>query len=462
MSGLVDALAAAGCRARMVERIRRLHPGLPGPVIAALGRVPRHQFAPGSPLEVAYDPFEVVQLLRDETGATVSSVSAPSIQAIMLDQLDVRPGMRVLEVGSGGYDAALLSELVGPTGLVVTMDIDRRVTDRARTCLAATGYDYVIVLDGEAAHGAPDHAPFDRVLVTVGVYEVAGAWADQLTAGGRIVAPLELRAVTRSVVLTPGDGGVLQVSDAQTCGFVPMRGVLGASGAPVRVEVDDEGSLVSAPLGHPGVDPDGLRAAVDAGPQIVDTGVHLERIDETLESLDLLMDLALPESAFLGVTPQVRDAGEMFPGLWTAYRSVTAVGGSLAVLAGDGPAPVGQPCDLVVLAYGPHGSDLARGQADIVQAWDAAGRPHPLPGDLRVRWGPGAPTAGAVPLRTRDVPVVPAAPAVPDELALSDLATGTSALPDRAKRSGRTVVRSGILGRSTVLVRGATRIEADL
>jgi protein-L-isoaspartate(D-aspartate) O-methyltransferase len=429
MSGVVDPLAAAGCRSRMVERIRRVHPGLPDPVAAALSRVPRHRFAPGSPLEVAYNPFEAVQLLQDDAGETVSSVSAPSIQAIMLDQLDVRPGLRVLEVGSGGYNAALLAELVGPTGLVVTMDIDRRVTDRARTCLAATGYDQVIVLDGDAACGAPDHAPFDRVLVTAGVYEVAGAWAEQLTAGGRIVAPLELRAVTRSVVLTQGDAGVLHVSDPQTCGFVPMRGVLGASGAQVRVEVDDEGSLLIVPVSHPGVDPDALRAAVAAGPQLVATGVHLEQIDEAVESLALLMDLALPESAFLGVTPQVRDAGETFPGLWTAYRSVTAVGGSLAVLAGDELLPVGQPRDLVVLAYGPQGPDLALAQAEIVRAWDAAGRPHPLPGDLRVSLDPEDSTALH-------------APAVP------------------GSTPGGT--RSGILARSTVIVHGATRLKADL
>lgn len=69
---------------------------------AAMRKVPRHEFAPGTPLEKAYDTYAAVITKTDEHGVQLSSVSAPQIQAMMLEQARVRPGMRVLEIGSGG------------------------------------------------------------------------------------------------------------------------------------------------------------------------------------------------------------------------------------------------------------------------------------------------------------------------------------------------------------------------
>lgn len=77
---------------------------------------------------------------RDEHGIPISSVSASQIQAMMLEQARLRPGMRVLEMGSGGYNSALIAELVGDEGEVVTVDIDADVVGRARACRVAAGY----------------------------------------------------------------------------------------------------------------------------------------------------------------------------------------------------------------------------------------------------------------------------------------------------------------------------------
>src|SRR5690349_9324275 len=99
---------------------------------AVMRKVPRHEFTPtDTPLTKAYDTYAAVITKTDEHGVQLSSVSAPQIQAMMLEQAQVKPGMRVLEIGSGGLNAAYLAELVGEDGEVVTVDIDPVVTDRA-------------------------------------------------------------------------------------------------------------------------------------------------------------------------------------------------------------------------------------------------------------------------------------------------------------------------------------------
>src|SRR5690606_28134946 len=106
----------------------------------------------------------------------LSSVSMPTVVAIMLGQLDPQPGDNVLEIGAGaGYNAALLAELVGPTGAVTTVDIDPDVTAHARSALTATGYDHVRVITADGALGAPEHAPFDKIIVTVGPWDLPPA-----------------------------------------------------------------------------------------------------------------------------------------------------------------------------------------------------------------------------------------------------------------------------------------------
>lgn len=141
-------------------------------VETAFRRVPRERFAPaGTPLETVYNADDAVPTKTDQYGVVISSVSAPFIQAQMIEQAAIEPGMSVLEIGSGGYNAALLAEVVGPDGLVVSMDIDKDVIDRAEAALAEAGYsDRVRVVLGDAGHGVPDVEHFDRIVVTVGSY----------------------------------------------------------------------------------------------------------------------------------------------------------------------------------------------------------------------------------------------------------------------------------------------------
>src|SRR4051794_14787017 len=123
-------------------------------VEAALRAVPRHLFTPDAPVVDAYRADQAV-ITKRRGDEAVSSVSAPWLIAEMLGQAADAVdggllGRHVLEIGSGGYNAALLRELVGPSGSVTTVDIDRDVTDRATACLAAAGYDDVTVVCADA------------------------------------------------------------------------------------------------------------------------------------------------------------------------------------------------------------------------------------------------------------------------------------------------------------------------
>ena len=106
-------------------------------VAAAMEAVPREVFVPGVPLAEVYRPSDAIVTKRVD-GVSVSSASAPEVVAVMLEQLDPRPGDRVLEIGAGtGYNAALLAHLVGETGQVVTLDIDADLVEGAREHLSA-------------------------------------------------------------------------------------------------------------------------------------------------------------------------------------------------------------------------------------------------------------------------------------------------------------------------------------
>jgi protein-L-isoaspartate(D-aspartate) O-methyltransferase len=193
-------------------------------VEAAFRTVPRHLFTPGASLETAYAD-DVVRTNFDQHGAVTSSVSAPWLQATMLRQGGVGAGMRCLEVGSGGYNAALLAELVGRDGAVTTIDIDPAVTDRAAACLDAAGYSTrVTVAQADAEQGAPGGGPFDVIIVTVGAWDIPAALLNQLAADGMIVVPLRLNGVTRSIAFRR-IGDHLESTSAEVCGFVPIQGI---------------------------------------------------------------------------------------------------------------------------------------------------------------------------------------------------------------------------------------------
>lgn len=200
------------------------------PVAEGFRVVPRHVFLPGVAPTTAYTD-EAIPTKWAPDGRAISSSSQPSIMAIMLEQLSVEPGHRVLEIGAGtGYNAALLAHLVGESGAVTTVDIDQDLVDRARDHLAAGGFTSVQVVCADGSGGYAEGAPYDRIILTVGADEVAPAWVDQLAPGGRLVLPLSVEEGQRSVALE-WHGGQLVTMSSVGCGFMPLRGALARFGS---------------------------------------------------------------------------------------------------------------------------------------------------------------------------------------------------------------------------------------
>jgi len=216
---------AAELRGALADELRAQNKIISSAVEAAFRAVPRERFMPAdTPLDIAYGVDSSVVVKRDERGVALSSVSAAYIQARMLEQAELRPGMRVLEIGSGGLNAAYIAEIVGPHGGVVSIDIDPEVTDRAATLLDETGYGgRVRVLLADAEHGVPGEGPFDAIIVTVGAWDVAPAWLDLLTRDGMLVVPLVMNGVTRTIGFRR-HGDHLVSTSTEVAGFVPMQG----------------------------------------------------------------------------------------------------------------------------------------------------------------------------------------------------------------------------------------------
>ncbi|WP_250000196.1 methyltransferase, FxLD system [Actinoplanes sp. M2I2] len=233
-------------------------------VAAAFAAVPRHLFTPaGTSLETAYADTVVITR-RGPDGKATSSISAPWLQAHMLEAARLRPGARVLEIGSGGYNAALIAEIVGPAGTVVSVDIDPQVVANAQDALSRTGYDRVRAVHADGEHGFPPDGPYDAVIVTVEAGDIPPAWNGQLTAGGVLVVPLRLRGHTRCLTLVRRDDHLIATASVQ-CGFVPMQG---DGRDPVRrVPVRGDDAILSLDDPTTQVSADALRAALD-GPRV--------------------------------------------------------------------------------------------------------------------------------------------------------------------------------------------------
>src|SRR5260370_10612778 len=208
--------------------------------------------------------------------------------AIMLEQLALQPGQRVLEIGAGtGYNAALIAQIVGKSGQVVTVDIDEDVASSARQQLAAAGFDRVDVRCADGGFGYPEAAPYDRIILTASAWDIAPAWVQQLSTACRLVVPLSLRQVQQSVAFERHQDHLESVAVAD-CGFMPLRG---AFAGPQRVVPlgQPPGPFVAVDGDRP-LDPRALSEALNSTPVEVPTGVTAT-VGEACGSLSLWLPL---------------------------------------------------------------------------------------------------------------------------------------------------------------------------
>ena len=182
-------------------------------VLDAMTRVPRHAFVPAAGRDEAYGDHP----LPIGHGQTISQ---PYIVAFMSEALRLEPTHRVLEIGTGsGYQAAVLGELAGE---VYTIEIIPELAENARKTLIENGYANVTVRTGNGYLGWPEHAPYDRIMVTAAPDAVPPALVEQLKVGGLMAIPVgtgiqELRILRRTAT-------GLETIDTLPVRFVPMTG----------------------------------------------------------------------------------------------------------------------------------------------------------------------------------------------------------------------------------------------
>jgi protein-L-isoaspartate(D-aspartate) O-methyltransferase len=152
----------------------------------------------------------------------VSSSTAPWLMEQMISALDLRPGMNVLEVGTGtGFNAACLAALGAE---VVSVEIDPVIADHARDRLLGAGYDRVEIISGDGELGAPDRSPFDRVIVTAGTGRISYHWVEQTKEGGRLVVPYSGEEHEGAMLVLTVSGGTARGRAEGSAYFMPMRG----------------------------------------------------------------------------------------------------------------------------------------------------------------------------------------------------------------------------------------------
>jgi protein-L-isoaspartate(D-aspartate) O-methyltransferase len=341
-------------------------------VAQALRSVPRHLFLPGVPPQEAYTD-EAIVTKRDSDGLPVSSSSQPGLMAHMLDQLDLAPGHRVLEIGAGtGYNAALIAHVVGPAGLVVTVDLDEDLTAAAQDHLRQAGHPEVIVRTADGAEGCREHAPYDRIIATVALSDLPLSWLEQVTGDALIVMPLDVRGVQVLVTLAREGtlkGGRWASRAVSACGFIRMRGAL-------------TGPSHTVPLGN-GVNlqlPGGCDANIAelaqalAAPGITEpTGVTASA-PQVAWGLWLWLSVTDPRSAEL--------TEEVVPGriaqLPQAPLRTKRFSTTCGIVSEHGIAVIGstgKDSELTATGFGENAAELATELATAVRAWEAAGRP---------------------------------------------------------------------------------------
>ncbi len=194
----------------------------------AVRKVPREDFIPESARNQAYNDHP----LSINHGQTIS---APHMCVIMCEALDLKEGMKILEIGAGsGYHAALCAEIVAPKGFqnpghIYTIEIVDHLIDFAKFNLRQAGYeDRVTLIHGDGGKGLPEHAPYDRILVTAAAPSVPQPLIDQLAEGGTMLIPVGGRGFYQELMMIQkSEDGKISQRRWGGVAFVPLTGDYG-------------------------------------------------------------------------------------------------------------------------------------------------------------------------------------------------------------------------------------------
>jgi len=182
-------------------------------VLAALARIPREIFVPDMERADAYanTPLPIGH------GQTISQ---PLIVALMTHHLRLEPSHRVLEIGTGsGYQTAMLAAIASD---IVTIENVAPLAEAAKATLTALGYQGIHFIRGDGRAGAPDQAPFDRIIVTAAAEAIPVPLIEQLAPKGRLVAPIGLKGAQEMILLDKSETGRLHQKKLFPVSFVPL------------------------------------------------------------------------------------------------------------------------------------------------------------------------------------------------------------------------------------------------
>jgi protein-L-isoaspartate(D-aspartate) O-methyltransferase len=349
-------------RAQMVDRIlvgQHLAPA----VEAALRRVERHRYVPDAPLSDAYDEIAVITHTFPD-GTHLSCASGPTIVAAMLNALGVQPGQRIMEIGAGtGYNAALLATLAGADGHVTTIDINADVTANARRNLDETDFHNITVITRDGAEGAAEHGPYDRIIVTVGAWDIPQTWWDQLVPGGRLVVPLRWRGTTRAVAFVKRDDH-WESDWVFLCGFVPMLGQPGEQSA----AIDPDGSVTLHYDVDQPIDIDAIQGTLDREKSVVwsNATVHSK---EPFDRIWLRLSAVDDFTVRIQADKKAVASGLCTPAIPTRTPAL-AEGNSLAYFTIRRTDDAPGRWQLGAIGHGPTGHQLATRIVDQINKWD--------------------------------------------------------------------------------------------
>jgi len=324
----------------------------------AFERVRRTAFIPDTALEEVY--ADRTHTIAEDDGVKVSTVSAPSMQALMLEIAAPLPGEDVLEIGSGGTNAALLAEMVAPGGSVWTVDIDDRVVERARASLGRHPAPVPVRVDRIDAWeaGTPIAAgSFDLVEFTVDTWTFPSWLPEVLPTGGRVVAPMSICGV--------GCGWALEKDDDRLIGrtsfgggFVGARGAGAEGDEPEEIRSDD---VVLAP--DRDLETGWLASVLSREGEA--TGVVTHRAIGS-SYLPLFLRLLCGSERAGSIRSASRSKANGFPGASWMRTPVWLADDGLAVIdhrvAGDG-------VDIFVRSFGSDGPSLAERMAERLRTW---------------------------------------------------------------------------------------------
>lgn len=387
-------LSADQLRDALTDRLRERDVLRSVRVESAFRRTPRHLFLPGVPLDQAYAD-KPVYTKTDEDGVNISAASEPWMVAAMLDQLDAQPGERILEAGAGtGYNAAIMAAIVGGGGHVTTIDVDEDLVTSARDHLAAADVTNVEVILGDGALGHPAGAPYDRIIATVGAYDVPNAWLHQLAPGGRLIVPLRLRGTnSRSITFERTDTG-WRSCDSRLAVFMPLRGIGDDARRYVHLTPEQDVTL-----------------QIHKDQTVADTAIadvlQTERYETwtgvlfppavPFEWMELWLCLGLDNALMrMNVQPQAKERLGLTPMFgWGAMATVHDQNLAYLTIRPAPPAADGRKLyEVGVIGHGPESHRLADQVAEEIRTWDTHYRSRTVHFELEDAPAPADPAVG--------------------------------------------------------------------